>query len=67
MADLIIMPTDQFDVIHGMDWLSRYQTVIDYDRRRVSRFTKNGQIVYQASQYAIRHGLILKSLLGGRR
>ena len=29
LANLVIMPMDQFDVILGMDWLSKYQGVID--------------------------------------
>ena len=41
--------------------------MIDCACRRVSLFTKNGQIVYQASQYAIGPRPVLKSLLGGRR
>ena len=46
LADLIVMPMDRFDVILGMDWLSKYRAVIDCARRQVSVFTKNGQIVY---------------------
>ena len=58
---------DQFDIILDIDWLSNYQPVIDYARRRVSLFTKSGHIVYQASQHAIRPSPILKSLPGDRR
>ena len=67
LADLIIMPMDRFDVILCMDWLSKYRAVIDCARRRVRLFTKNGQIVYQASPYAIRPSPVLRSILGGRR
>ena len=67
MVDLIVMPMDRFDVILGMDWLCKYRAIIDCARRRVSLFTKNGQIVYQASPYAIRPSFILRSFLGGRR
>ena len=67
LADLIFMPMDRFDVILGIDWLSKYRVVIDCARRRVSLFTKNGQIVYQASPYAIRPSPVLRSLVGGKR
>ena len=67
IADLIIMPLVRFDVILGMDWLSRYRAVIDCFSRRVILLTKNGPIVYQASQFAIRPSPVLRSLLGGRR
>ena len=33
LADLVVMPMGQFDVILGMDWLSRYRAVIDCARR----------------------------------
>ena len=29
LADLIIMPMERFDVIRGLDWLSKYRAVID--------------------------------------
>ena len=32
LANLIIMPMDWFDIILGMDWLSKYRAVIDYAR-----------------------------------
>ena len=67
LADLIVMPMERFDVILGMDWLSRYRAVIDCARRRVTLITKNGQVVYQASQCAIRPSPILRSFIGGRR
>ena len=41
--------------------------MIDCARQRVSLYTKNNQIVYQASQNAIRPSPILRSFLGGRR
>ena len=29
LADLVIIPMEQFDMILGIDWLSRYRAVID--------------------------------------
>ena len=49
LDDLIAMPMERFDVILGIDWLSRYRVVIDYSRRRITLITKNGQVIYQAN------------------
>ena len=56
----------RFNVILGMDWLSRYRAVIDCARHQASLYTKNDQIVYQASQHAIKSSHILQSILGGK-
>ena len=61
------MLIERFDVILGMDWLYRYRAIIDCARRRVTLFTKNGQVVYQANQHAIRPSPILKSSFRGIR
>ena len=29
LTDLVFMPMERFDMILGMDWLSRYQAMID--------------------------------------
>ena len=38
-VDLRIMDMSEFDVILGMDWLTAYRAVIDYERRRVTAYT----------------------------
>ena len=38
-VDLRIMDMSEFDVILGMDWLTAYMVVIDYERRRVTVYT----------------------------
>ncbi|XP_024026718.1 uncharacterized protein LOC112093117 [Morus notabilis] len=38
-ADLIILPMNQFDVVLGMDWLSRYGVIVDCHRMRVTLTT----------------------------
>ncbi|XP_073129391.1 uncharacterized protein [Henckelia pumila] len=43
LADLIILNMSDFDVIFGMDWLSRYEATIDCKRRTVSLKTKDGE------------------------
>ena len=35
----------EFDVILGMDWLTAYRVVIDYERRRVIAYTQDGTLV----------------------
>ena len=39
IVDLRIMDMSEFDVILGMDWLTSYRVVIDYERRRVTSYT----------------------------
>ena len=38
-VDLRIMDMSEFDVILGMDWLTAYRVVRDYERRRVTVYT----------------------------
>ena len=38
-VDLRIMNMSEFDVILGMDWLTVYKVVIDFERRRVTAYT----------------------------
>ena len=41
-VDLRIMNMSEFDVILGMDWLTVYKVVIDFERRRVTAYTHDG-------------------------
>ncbi|KAL5556368.1 hypothetical protein UlMin_038604 [Ulmus minor] len=51
LVDLIVLLVTQFDVILGMYWLSKYQTIIDCHRARVIIGTEDGGMVsYQANQ-----------------
>ena len=36
------MDMSEFDVILGMDWLTRHRVVIDCERRRVTAYTQDG-------------------------
>ena len=38
-VDLRVMDMSKFDVILGMNWLTAYRVVIDYERRRVTAYT----------------------------
>ncbi|XP_062075853.1 uncharacterized protein LOC133779979 [Humulus lupulus] len=58
----------QFDVILGMDWLSKYQAIVDCSCKRVTLLTPSGDfIVYRANMNAVRHNPILKACFGGKR
>ena len=39
IMDLRIMDMSKFDVILGMDWLTSYRIVIDFERSRVTAYT----------------------------
>ena len=44
-VDLRIMDMSEFDVILGMDWLTVYKVVIDFESRRVTAYTQDGTCV----------------------
>ena len=53
-VDLRIMDMSEFDVILGMDWLTAYRVVIDYERRRVTAYTQDGtRVVFQGDKHDI--------------
>ena len=39
IVDLRIMDMSEFDIILGMDWLTAYRVVIDFERMRVTAYT----------------------------
>ena len=53
-VDLRIMNMSEFDVILGMDWLTVYKVVIDFERRRVTAYTQDGtRVVFQGGASTI--------------
>ena len=53
-VDLRIMDMSEFDVILGMDWLTAYRVVIDYEHRRVTTFTQDGtRVVFMGDKHDI--------------
>ena len=67
-ADLYVITMTEFDVILGMDWLTKYQAIVDCHRKRVSLFTKNGQVIeFQAKTGTVTPAPVLKACIGGRR
>ena len=53
-VDLRVMNMSQFDVILGMDWLTVYKVVIDFERRRVTAYTQDGtRVIFQGGKHDI--------------
>ena len=53
-VDLRIMDMLEFNVILGMDWLTAYKVVIDYERRRVTAYTQDDtRVVFQGDKHHI--------------
>ncbi|XP_015616785.1 transposon Tf2-1 polyprotein [Oryza sativa Japonica Group] len=45
LANLILLESNDLDVILGMDWLARYKGVIDCTNRKVTLTSNDGQVV----------------------
>ena len=68
LADLIVLPMRQYDVILGMDWLSKYRAVVDCHTKRVTLFPSDGHpIVYQAIMSPLEPSPVPKACLGGKK
>ena len=66
-VDLRIMDMSEFDVILGMDWLTAYRVVIDYERRRVTAYTQDGtRVVFQGDKHDIFPQTIYESRCQGQ-
>ncbi|XP_057247532.1 uncharacterized protein LOC130589917 [Beta vulgaris subsp. vulgaris] len=64
VADLIAFPLHDFDVILGMDWLSRHKAKIDCEKQKVSVVGPSGvHEFYRGSSLKIISALTLKSYL----
>lgn len=51
---LLVLPMGKFDVILGINWLSKYQAMVDCSNKRVTLFTPSGDfIVYKANLSAV--------------
>ena len=52
--DLRVMDMSEFDVILGMDWLTAYRVVTDYESMRVTAYTQDGtRVVFQGDKHDI--------------
>ena len=53
-VDLRVMDMSEFDVILGMDWLTAYRVVIDYESRRVTAYTQDDtRVTFQADKHGV--------------
>ena len=66
-VDLRIMDMSEFDVILGMDWLTAYRVVIDYERRRVTAYMQDGtRVVFQGDKHDILPHTVYESKCQGQ-
>src|SRR3954462_3457355 len=63
-SDLIILKSQGLDVILGMDWLAKYQGVIDCASRSITLRTPTGLKIKYVSKYRHKHAQV-NSLEGG--
>ena len=65
--DLRIMDKLEFDVILGMDWLTSYRVVIDYEHKRVTAYTQDGtRVVFQGDKHDILPQTVYESRCQGQ-
>ena len=65
--DLRVMDMSEFDVILGMDWLTAYRVVIDYERKRVTAYTQDGtRVVFQRDKHDILPQTVYESRCHGQ-
>ena len=65
--DLRVMDMSEFDVIVGMEWLTSYRVVIDYESRRVTAYTQDGTcVVFQGNKHDILPQIVYKSRCQGQ-
>ena len=52
--DLRVMDMSKFDVILGMDWLTAYRVVIDYEHMRVTAYTQDStRVTFQGEKHDV--------------
>ncbi|XP_024018923.1 uncharacterized protein LOC112090879 [Morus notabilis] len=67
-AELNVLPMNLFDVVLGMNWLSRYEAIVDCHRMRFTLTTGTSTIVtYQGGVNPITEEWLLKHSVRGRR
>ena len=66
-VDLRIMDMSEFDVIHGMGWLTVSRVVIGCERRRVTAYTQDGtRVVFQGGKHDILPQTVYESKCQGQ-
>ena len=58
-TDLIILPFCEFDLILGMDWLSKHRAIIDYDKKTVVlRCSDKSEVIVHGVHYGLMSNVI---------
>ena len=66
-VDLRVMDMSEFDVILGMDWLTAYRVVIDFECRRVIAYTQDGtRVIFQGDKLDILPQIVYESRCHGQ-
>ena len=66
-VDLRIMDMLKFDVLLGIDWLTAYKVVIDFERRRVTAYTQDGtRVIFQRDKNDILPQTVYESKCRGQ-
>ena len=67
IVDLRVMDMSEFDVILGMDWLTAYRVIIDYERRRVTSYTQDGtRVTFHGDKHDILPQTVYESRCHGQ-
>ncbi|KAA3474149.1 Gag-Pol polyprotein [Gossypium australe] len=45
LANLMLLPFDEFDIIMGMDWLTLHNAIVNHKRKSIDLRSQNGEIV----------------------
>ena len=66
-VDLRVMDMSEFDVILGMDWLTVYRVVINFECRRVIAYTQDGtRVIFQGDKLDILPQMVYESRCHGQ-
>lgn len=71
-ANLMALTFHKFDVILGMDWLSKHGVMVDYKRKRISLRTSNGkEVIVMGEKFSALSNVVfvmkaLKMMVKGR-
>ena len=58
-ADLIALPFREFDLILGMDWLSKHKAILDYEKKTVVlRCSDQSKVMVQGIRYSTMSNVI---------
>jgi hypothetical protein len=63
VANLVVIPLNVFDAIHGMDWLSQYQAIISCFMKTISLHAPSGRdVIFCRECYEVLSCLVIPSI-----